>query len=140
MSELSEFLDVRIGDIEVPQVLPTGVFKFVITHYAVDRAQNNNRTPYVRVTLKPIDVVTCEEPVNIGSARTLTHDFWRTPAADKIAREFFERKLGFDVTDEDTLGGLWERALGEEVCAEVEQNFSKKGNPYAEVKRFIKAE
>lgn len=140
MSELSEFLDVRVGDIEMPTVLPSGVFKFVITRYNIDRASNEKRTPYVRATFKPVEVIECDSDVNIGSARTVTSDFWRTPAADKIAIEFFDRKLGLEVGDDDTIGGLWEQAIGAEVLAEVKQGISKKGNPFAEIVRFLKAD
>jgi len=141
MSELSEFLDVKVSDIEMPTVLPSGVFKFVLTRYNIDRATNEKRTPFVRATFKPVDVIECDTDVNIGSARTVTSDFWRTPAADKIAIEFFERKLGLDVTGEETtIGSLWEEALGAEVVAEVKQGVSKKGNPFAEIVRFFRAD
>jgi len=140
MSELSEFLDIRVGDVEVPQVLPSGVFKCIITRYGIDRAKNEKRTPFVRVTLKPVDVVECEDEVNLNSTRTISSDFWRTPAADKITLDFFERKLGMEIGKDDRFGELWESALGAEVICEVKQSISKKGNPYAEVVRFLKVD
>jgi hypothetical protein len=138
-SDMSEFLDIRVGDVKMPTVLETGVYRLMLTKYGFDRQANDKRTPYVLATFKAVDVIDCEAEVDLDSARNVSSKFWRTENADKITVDFFARKLGHNVSEDDTFGELWEQSIGCEVLGEVKQSISEKtGNPYCEIIRFLK--
>ncbi len=140
-NDVTEFLDVRVGDVKIPTVLPSGLFRFILTRNGLERENNDKRTPFVKATFKAIAVVECDEDVDIDSVRTVTRKFYRTENADKITIDFFQRHLGMELEADDTLGSLWEAAIGAEVLGEVKQSIAERsGNPYAEIVRFLKVD
>ena len=142
MSDGSEFLDIRMGDIKVPEILPPGVYRFVFTGYKLDREANDKRTPFVLANFRPVDVVESDAEVDVTTSKSISRKFYRTEAADPITADFFSKKLGMDWDDEALMGELWEEAIGYEVLGEVTNEDSKK-NPdisYANIVKFFRAE
>lgn len=140
MSDMSEFLDVRVGDVKMPEALPTGTYRFVLTRYVLEHANNENKTPYVLVTLKPVDVVDAEDEVALDDAKNVSHKFWRTPKSDRITVRFLTDTLGIKADEDSTLGQLWEQAIGAEVEAAGTQKMGGKNKdvPFFEIERFFK--
>lgn len=143
MSDLSEFLDVRVADVHKPAVLPTGMYKFVLLQYSLETQPNENKTKYVLATFKPVGVIESDEDVDLDDTvvKNVTTKFWRTPKADGIALRFLTETLGLEHDDDTTLGQLWEKAVGSEVIGAVVQRLGgkKKDRPFAEIDRFFPA-
>ncbi len=142
MSDQSEFLDVSADEAIEPQDLPDGLFKFVVMRYSVERENNDKRTPYVLVTLKPIEVIEAEEDVDLEHVRSIRHKFYRTPAADPWNKAIVRDKFGIDV-DGRTWGEIYEDMLAIEVEGEVKVDLrtSKKTNEQygvPEIAKFLK--
>ena len=145
MSEMSEFLDVRVGDVKMPQNLPSGTYRFVLTRYSLERSEGPNKTPYVRATFKPVEAIdTAGADVDIDNSKNIQVDFWRTEKADKIAVRFLTQTLRLPATEDSLLSELWEQSIGSEMVGVVksETKTSKNGNPYTEttIERFFPAD
>ena len=141
--QLSEFLDVAVGDVKMPVDLPTGTYKFVVQRYSVERADNQNKTVYVLASLKPIEVQDAEDDVDLNNVRNIQHKFWHTDKADKIMVRFLTKALKLEAKPETLLSQLWEQALGVEVIGQVKTEVKQgKNGPYTEIniERFFPAD
>ena len=141
--DMSEFLDARVDDVIEPDNLPSGMYKFVITRYSLERATNDNKTPFIRATFKPVVVIESEAQVDLDNAKNVPHDFWHSEKAKRIEKRFLVKTLGLESPPGTTFGQLWERAIGSEVLGAVKSTVKEgKNGPWTEtvIERFFRAD
>lgn len=145
-ADVTNFLDMEVGEVKDPMVLPNGTYLYVITKYAPMRANNDKKTPFTRVTLKPVevrDVDNWDDDANLDDYKRVTHDFWQTDNANKIVARFLVQTLGLDNREgKAKFSELWEQAIGREVVGATEYKLGgrNKDRPFNEVTRFFSAE
>ena len=143
MSDVTNFLDVKVGEVKDPVVLSDGLYQYVITGYKLDFENNENRTPYVMAFLRPVEVVEGDKEQDLNAAKRMTHKFYRTEAADQIASRFLVKTLGLDNKGgEAKFSELWEAAIGSEVLGVTKRKMGgkNKDRPFAEIERFFPVE
>jgi hypothetical protein len=116
MSDVSNFMDVQSGDVKEPEVLSPGEYVFLVRGYKPGKYNNDKQTPYVRVTLKAVEVIASEKEQDLTNIKTVEEDFAMTEAAQPIAKRWLTKTVGVD--DEDgsaTFRELFEKALGSQV-------------------------
>lgn len=138
MTDVSNFMDVRLGDVPEPQVLPNGEYIFTIVAYKTGEYPNDKATPYVRISMKPVEIVSSDiSDEEFGRAKKVDSDFPMTEPAQPIARRFLTETLG--LSEDLSFREAFEEALGLQVRAatKIKMVGKEKNIPIAEVERFF---
>jgi hypothetical protein len=101
----NSLLDKTVGSAERPKAVPLGIYRGIITEMAFD-VSAKKKTPYVRYSVKPLQVVSGVDPELFqaaGGADRLSKmklglDFYLTEDAMWRLREFLEESLRIDCT------------------------------------------
>lgn len=143
MTDVNNFLDTASGDVKEPKNLPAGEYLAVITGYKPDKVKNDKETPFVRLFLKPIEVLDgAATDEDLATARRIEADQWMSEAAQPATKRFLVKTLGID--DENggkTFRQMFEDAVGREVriFTKIELVGKNKDLPVVRVEKFASA-
>lgn len=149
-ANFSELLKVAVTSVERPKPLPPGTYDGVITGYETGEAQNEKKTPYVRVLIKlstpqaDVDQAGLQQYGGMEAlqkAQPVRNDFWLTQESLYRLREFFENVLGVDVQGKN-FDELLPQVSGRQVKVFMKQEPSKKAGSdaiYTVVDKLLKA-
>lgn len=116
---IADIMSMSTDDVVEPVVLPAGEYVFRVLSYKPGNIKNEKATPYVRMNLKPIEVVEADTEVDLSNAENVQHDHWMTDKSQSIVKRFFSQNLGLETKDR-SFRELFEEAVGLEVTGVIE--------------------
>ncbi len=138
--DISAIMQDTFDDVPDDIYLPTGEYIFRITAFKVGFQPNENRTPFVQWTLRPVGIIDSTiEDEDLLNAFPVYDKLWMSQPAKKMAKRWFENVLGVD-TAGLTQEILFEAAVGQEIRAAVTNIPPKEegGNPYVKVAKYLR--
>lgn len=134
---IAEIMSMSTDDVVERATLPAGEYVFRIVSYKPDNVKNEKATPFVRMNLKPVEVLEADTEVDLSNTDNIQHDHWMSDKSQSIVKRFFSNHLGFE-TEGRSFRELFEEAVGQEVIGTVEIKMEgrDKDRPTPRIKNF----
>lgn len=138
--KISDILSKSTDDVVERQGLGPGEYRFRILSYKPGNTPSDKATPFVRLNLRPIEVIQSDTEVDLGNVDNVQHDHWMSEKAEAITLRWFKQTLGMDTTGK-SWREIFEEAIGAEFVATVEIKMEgrDKDRPTPRIKTFRRA-
>lgn len=140
-NSIGDILNKNTDDVVERQGLPDGEYRFRIMSYKGGNVKNDKATPFVRLNLRPIEVIQADSDVDLSNVDSVQHDHWMSEKSEAITLRWFKQTLGMDTTGK-SWREIFEEAIGAEFAAtvEVKMEGQNKDRPTPRIKAFRRAE